>query len=148
MIINPKTVTVEQTVVAVKEKKAEMVQARTLVAGETNIQNLTRKLRSANNKGWIEIIYMEPYQYPFYKVTVEGQKVVDAYYKGISKRANTIRHNVQSVLRHADDGMTSKDISRKCKKSHKDIVSCLRELHNQNKVIMVKEDSILWYDNE
>ncbi len=145
MLLNPKTVTDIDLLVAMYDSKHKYFEARALCNNDTGINRVSSLLYQLHKKGLVSYHKFPPKRYPFYALSVEGTKLVEAEKKKSSKIDNELKTRIKTFLAN-NEGSTSKEISRGIKKSFDKVIKTLRELSTEKVVYMEKEEKIIrWY---
>lgn len=148
MIINAKTVTKEQLLLAMLHSKHTYFESRFFVSNDTGVAKISRMLLAMHKAGLLSHHTFLTHRFPFYALTDDGRKVANGIQVTIDRKDTNIKRRVIAFLKD-NDGSDSKTISRTIKKSYNDVIKSLRELSELNEVYMVKEgNQILWYSNE
>lgn len=145
MLLNPKTVTDIELLVAMYDSKHKYFEARALCTNDTGIIRVARILQQMHKKELLTYHKFPPKRYPFYRLTEEGIKLVELQKKKSTQMDNELKTRVKTFLSN-NEGSTSKEISRGIKKSFENVIKTLRELSSEKAVYMEKEEKIIrWY---
>jgi len=145
MLLNPKTVTDIELLVAMHDSKHKYFEARALCTNDTGINRVARILQQMHKKELLTYHKFPPKRYPFYCLTEEGIKLAELQKKKNIQLDNELKTRVKTFL-SSNEGSTSKEISRGIRKSFDNVVKTLRELSSEKVVYMEKEEKIIrWY---
>jgi len=145
MLLNPKTVSSTELLIAMYDSKYKYFEARALCNNDTGINRVSSLLYQLHKKGLVSYHKFPPKRYPFYALSGEGIKLVEAEKKKETRQDKELKTRVKTFLSN-NEGSTSKEISRGIKKSFDKVIKTLRELSAEKVVYMEKEEKIIrWY---